>query len=134
VLEFLKAGQAVRVLTRAPSERGRAGVAFVARLTFEDVSKRYGANLALDNVSLDVLPRRGAVPARALRLRQDHAAQDCRGRGAANIGPRAARWPGGAGPDHFVPPQKRGVGPMFQDFALFPHPSILQNVALGSGL
>jgi iron(III) transport system ATP-binding protein len=36
-----------------------------------------------------------------------------------------------AGPDNFVPPEKRGVGLMFQDFALFPHLSILQNVAFG---
>ena len=31
----------------------------------------------------------------------------------------------------FVPPEKRGVGLMFQDFALFPHLTILQNVAFG---
>jgi iron(III) transport system ATP-binding protein len=31
----------------------------------------------------------------------------------------------------FVPPEKRGVGLMFQDFALFPHLSVLQNVAFG---
>ena len=36
-----------------------------------------------------------------------------------------------AGPDRFVPPEKRGVGLMFQDFALFPHLTILQNVAFG---
>ena len=36
-----------------------------------------------------------------------------------------------AGPDRFVPPEKRDVGLMFQDFALFPHLSILDNVAFG---
>ncbi len=36
-----------------------------------------------------------------------------------------------AGPDRFVPPEKRNVGLMFQDFALFPHLSILDNVAFG---
>jgi iron(III) transport system ATP-binding protein len=36
-----------------------------------------------------------------------------------------------AGPNRFVPPEQRGVGLMFQDFALFPHLSILDNVAFG---
>ena len=36
-----------------------------------------------------------------------------------------------AGPDRFVPPEKRGIGLMFQDFALFPHLTILDNVAFG---
>ena len=36
-----------------------------------------------------------------------------------------------AGPNRFVPPEKRGVGLMFQDFALFPHLTILDNVAFG---
>jgi iron(III) transport system ATP-binding protein len=36
-----------------------------------------------------------------------------------------------AGPETFVPPEKRKVGLMFQDFALFPHLTALQNVAFG---
>jgi len=36
-----------------------------------------------------------------------------------------------SGPGRFVPPEKRGVGLMFQDFALFPHLSILRNVMFG---
>ena len=36
-----------------------------------------------------------------------------------------------AGPARFVPPEKRNVGLMFQDFALFPHLTILDNVAFG---
>ncbi len=36
-----------------------------------------------------------------------------------------------AGPERFVPPEKRNVGLMFQDFALFPHLSIRDNVAFG---
>jgi iron(III) transport system ATP-binding protein len=36
-----------------------------------------------------------------------------------------------AGPDRFVPPEKRNIGLMFQDFALFPHLPIIDNVAFG---
>jgi iron(III) transport system ATP-binding protein len=36
-----------------------------------------------------------------------------------------------AGPDRFVPPERRNVGLMFQDFALFPHLTIRDNVAFG---
>ncbi|SMR71007.1 iron(III) transport system ATP-binding protein [Aliiroseovarius halocynthiae] len=36
-----------------------------------------------------------------------------------------------AGPGVFVPPEKRHIGLMFQDFALFPHLSVGENVAFG---
>jgi iron(III) transport system ATP-binding protein len=36
-----------------------------------------------------------------------------------------------SGPGGFVPPERRSVGLMFQDFALFPHLTILGNVAFG---
>ena len=36
-----------------------------------------------------------------------------------------------AGPGVFVPPEKRHIGLMFQDFALFPHLSVADNVAFG---
>jgi iron(III) transport system ATP-binding protein len=36
-----------------------------------------------------------------------------------------------AGPARFVPPEKRRVGLMFQDFALFPHLNVINNVGFG---
>jgi iron(III) transport system ATP-binding protein len=36
-----------------------------------------------------------------------------------------------AGPKTFVPPEDRKIGLMFQDFALFPHMTALENVAYG---
>lgn len=34
-------------------------------------------------------------------------------------------------PDQVVPPEKRGIGMVFQDYALFPHLSIADNIAFG---
>jgi len=36
-----------------------------------------------------------------------------------------------SGPDVHVPPEERGVGLVFQEYALFPHLSVLDNVAFG---
>jgi iron(III) transport system ATP-binding protein len=36
-----------------------------------------------------------------------------------------------AGDRHWTPPEKRGVGMVFQDYALFPHLTVGQNVAFG---
>jgi iron(III) transport system ATP-binding protein len=92
------------------------------------VSRRYGATLALDHVSLDIAP--GEV---LCLLGPSGCGKSTLLRVAAGI----ERPSGGrvlldeqevAGPNRFVPPEKRGVGLMFQDFALFPHLSILDNV------
>ena len=113
---------------RTGAGRGKAAVSFAARLTFDDLSRRYGATLALDHVSLDIAPGEilcllgpsGCGKSTLLRI-------------AAGVErPSAGRvllneQEVGGGPERFVPPEKRGVGLMFQDFALFPHLSILDN-------
>ena len=111
--------------------RGKAAVTFAARLTLEDVSRHYGEVLALDGVSIDISPSEvlcllgpsGCGKSTLLRV-------------AAGIErPSSGRilldGQEVAGPDNFVPPEKRGIGLMFQDFALFPHLSLLDNVAFG---
>ncbi|HZP09630.1 ABC transporter ATP-binding protein [Methyloceanibacter sp.] len=111
--------------------RGKAAVAFAAPLTFDEVSRRYGESLALDRVSLDIAP--GEI---VCLLGPSGCGKTTLLRIAAGV----ERPSGGrvlidgqevAGPDRFVPPEKRGVGLMFQDFALFPHLSVLDNVAFG---
>src|SRR3990170_1938021 len=62
MLEFLKARALDAAVNRrgkrAPggTARGKAAVTFAARLTFEEVSRRYGDTLALDRVTLDIEP------------------------------------------------------------------------------
>src|SRR5215210_7022561 len=116
---------------RDPSERGRAGVTFAARLTFEAVSRRYGDSLALDQVSLDILPGEvlcllGPSGCGKTTLLRIAAGVERPSEGRVLLNGQEV-----AGPARFLPPEQRGVGLMFQDFALFPHLSILDNVAFG---
>jgi iron(III) transport system ATP-binding protein len=135
MLEFLKTRGlgANRRGKRAawPGARGKAAVTFAARLTFEDVSRRYGDTLALDHVSLDIAPSEilcllgpsGCGKSTLLRIA---AGVERPSSGRVLLDGQEV-----AGPNGFVPPEKRGVGLMFQDFALFPHLTILDNVAFG---
>src|SRR6185437_14029328 len=116
---------------RTGAGRGKAAVSFAARLTFDDLSRRYGATLALDHVSLDI------APGEILCLLGP---SGCGKSTLLRIAPGVERPSAGrvllderevAGPDQFVPPERRGVGLMFQDFALFPHLTIRDNVAFG---
>jgi iron(III) transport system ATP-binding protein len=135
MLKFLKAranGAAGRG-GKAPGAagRGKAAVTFAARLTLEDVSRRYDEALALDRVSLDIAPSEvlcllgpsGCGKSTLLRV--------AAGVERPSSGRILLDGQEVAGPDNFVPPEKRGIGLMFQDFALFPHLSILDNVAFG---
>jgi iron(III) transport system ATP-binding protein len=133
MLEFLKtravAGQAGK--GGAKAARGKAAVTFAARLTFEDLSRRYGDTLALDRVSLDIEPSEilcllgpsGCGKSTLLRIA---AGVERPSSGRVLLDRQEV-----AGPERFVPPEQRGVGLMFQDFALFPHLSILDNIAFG---
>jgi iron(III) transport system ATP-binding protein len=106
-------------------------VAFAASLTFEGVERRYGTSRALKGVSLDIQPGEvvcllgpsGCGKTTLLRIASG-IEKPSRGRVLIN-GQEVA------GPTRFVPPEQRNVGLMFQDFALFPHLTILDNVAFG---
>ncbi|MEX1060654.1 MAG: ABC transporter ATP-binding protein [Methyloceanibacter sp.] len=134
MLEFLKTRTATNQRGKGGNRgaaRGKAAVTFAARLTFEEVSRRYGDTLALDRVSLDLEPSEilcllgpsGCGKSTLLRV--------AAGVERPSSGRILLDGQEVAGPERFVPPEKRGVGLMFQDFALFPHLSILDNIAFG---
>ena len=109
----------------------RAAATFAARLTFEDVTRRYDDGDALRGVDLDVSPGEvvcllgpsGCGKTTLLRIASGIERPTS---GRVLINDREV-----AGAERFVPPEERSVGLMFQDFALFPHLTILQNVAFG---
>jgi iron(III) transport system ATP-binding protein len=134
MLEFLKARTANNRRGKTGNRgtaRGKAAVTFAARLTLEDLSRRYGDTLALDRVSLDIAPSEilcllgpsGCGKSTLLRIA---AGVERPSSGRVLIDGQEV-----AGPSSFVPPERRGVGLMFQDFALFPHLTIRDNVAFG---
>lgn len=111
--------------------RARAAATFAANLKIDDVRRTYGDAIALDGVSLDVAPGEivcllgpsGCGKTTMLRV-VSGIERPTSGRVLIND------WEV-AGPTRYVPPEERAVGLMFQDFALFPHLNILDNVAFG---
>jgi iron(III) transport system ATP-binding protein len=102
-----------------------------AAIHVEAVSKSFGATRAVREVSLEVergelmavLGPSGCGKTTLLRLIAGFEAPDG---GSVTVGEETVAGPGG-----LVPPEKRRVGMVFQDFALFPHLTVEANVAFG---
>ena len=102
-------------------------------LTFDGVSHRYGTVLAVDGVSFTVdagetvclLGPSGCGKSTLLRLA---AGLERTQAGSIAIGERVVA---AAGMDPQVPPEARGVGLVFQDYALFPHLTAVENIRYG---
>ncbi|NNK78419.1 MAG: ABC transporter ATP-binding protein [Litoreibacter sp.] len=101
------------------------------RLELKNITKRFGGQVVVDNLSLSVEPGQvtcllgpsGCGKSTTLRIiagveRQDTGEVYEEGRLICGDGIN-------------VPPEKRAIGLMFQDFALFPHLCVAQNVAFG---
>jgi putative spermidine/putrescine transport system ATP-binding protein len=96
-----------------------------ANLTLKGLSKRYGNAVAVHSVSLDVaqgefvslLGASGSGKTTTLMMIAGFTPPD---RGEIILQGRAITR---------LPPEQRGIGVVFQNYALFPHMSVLHNVA-----
>ena len=106
---------------------------YTLAIRVRDVDRRFGDAVALDSFHLDVhsghlmtlLGPSGSGKTTALRL---IAGFDRPDRGTISIGGERV-----VDRDVFVPPERRRVGMVFQDYALFPHLTVARNVAYGVG-
>ncbi len=102
-------------------------------ITCEEVSKTFGSVQALDAFSvavadgqiLSLLGPSGCGKTTALRVIAGFESPD---RGSVTIGGRTV-----VDQHTMIPPEKRRIGMVFQDYALFPHMDVQQNVAYGLG-
>lgn len=111
--------------------RGTAAATFAARLSFEHITHQYSGVEAVSDVNLELAP--GEI---VCLLGPSGCGKTTLLRIAAGVErPQSGRIVLNgveiAGPSRFVPPEQRNVGLMFQDFALFPHLTILDNIMFG---
>ena len=105
----------------------------VPRLEVTSVSKSFAGRPVVSGMSLDIMPDQtkcllgpsGCGKSTSLRMIAGIERQDS---GKIRISGRTV-----ADDRVHVPPESRSVGMMFQDFALFPHLTVEQNVAFGLG-
>lgn len=109
----------------------RTGVSFAAELAFDDVHLHYGPKHILRGISLTAAPGEvicllGPSGSGKTSLLRVAAGLEPQTSGVVSMNGREI-----AGPNTFLPPEKRSIGLMFQDFALFPHMTVLDNVRFG---
>ena len=98
-------------------------------LRVEDLTVQYGSTLALDHVSLDAAPGEMVAllgPSGSGKTTLLHATAGFLTPAGGSI------WIDQvcvSGPGAHVPPEKRGIGLVFQSYALWPHLSVLDTVA-----
>lgn len=110
---------------------GTAGATIAAGLVFDSVSHDYDGVTSIRDLSLSIAPGEilcllGHSGCGKTTLMRIAAGVERQAQGRVLLNGREV-----AGDNVFTPPEKRGIGLMFQDYALFPHMSILHNVMFG---
>lgn len=112
--------------------RGPVGVSFAARLAFENISYRFETGeFSLQDISLvaepgEVLCLLGPSGSGKTTLLRIAAGIELQTSGRIVLNDKEI-----SGPNAYVPPEKRSIGLVFQDYALFPHLTIMDNVRFG---
>lgn len=110
---------------------GLTAVAFAAGAQFDTVSFTRGQHEILKSISFELRPREiiclvgpsGCGKTSILRL--------LGGAERVSSGRIAIDRKIVSDKNHFIPPERRNVGMVFQDFALFPHMTVMDNVLFG---
>jgi iron(III) transport system ATP-binding protein len=103
----------------------------MAGISIERVTKRFGAMVAVRDLSLEVRDREfvtllgpsGCGKTTLLRMIAGFVAPD---EGSIRVGDATLSTPSSV-----VPPERRGMGMVFQSYAVWPHKTVFQNVAFG---
>jgi len=121
------------MISSAPKDKASTGIIEEAQLSLQAVTKSFGPVTAVLDLTLKVgkgeflslLGPSGSGKTTVLKLIAGLEEPD-RGKitlcGRIVADPQSGIW---------VPPERRGIGMVFQDCALFPHMTALQNVAFG---
>ena len=112
-------------------KRGTAGAMIAGQLTFENISCTLNGNPILNDLSFEIkageiaclLGPSGCGKTTLLRI--------AAGIQRATAGRVLLDGEEVDGPAQFIQPERRNVGLVFQDFALFPHLTVLENVSFG---
>ncbi len=121
----------MRVERQAWGARNTTAVSIASSLEYSHISHSYETDLVLKDVSITVDPGNvlcllGPSGSGKTTLLRIAAGIENQTSGRVLLDGREIAGPGG-----FLPPERRGIGLVFQDYALFPHLSILDNVKFG---
>lgn len=128
----LQSGYAILLIdARNPHDERQVSGHSGPALTLSGISRQFGAVHALNDVSLDVhageiiclVGHSGCGKTSLLRIIAGIDAPDL---GILTMGGKTL-----VGPSVFIEPEKRNVGVVFQDYALFPHLTVKQNIMFG---